>query len=307
MSKIRLCQIAKAVSEVFGGLVSSFDAIHDAPEPPSIPRERIEYLDGPNYVGSYSAGLPIGRYAYVITYEGNNQRKDAGRIISVVRDANRDKPDMTSMPKTKIVYLDRDNYATYSSSTPTGRFCYEVTYEGNPNRSDYDRTISMRRLPERDKPAAEPEINEDDDSLYPSANYLLSTIYKDSITRAKSSVVFYAEDKNVLPTSRVGVINVIIPNVAVARSNAGSILDFLNKYGGKTMYLYERATVDADSGSNSASHISRVPGYRLVDSIVIPTKDDVVCEKVEESDLLNYIKKNRISSNVVEYVKKNSL
>lgn len=307
MSKIRLCQIAKAVSEVFGGLVSSFDAIHDAPEPPSIPKERIEYLDDPNYAGSYRAGLPTGRYAYVITYEGNDQRKDAGRIISVVRDANRDKPDMTSMPKTKLVYLDRDNYTLDNIGTTGGPYCYEVTYEGNPHRQDKDRTISVRRVPENDKHVVEPEINEDDDSLYPRANYLLSTIYKSSITRAKSSVVFYAEDKNVLPTSRVGVINVIIPDVAVARSNAGSILDFLNKYGGKTMYLYERATVDADSGNNSLSHISEVPGYRLVDPIVIPTKEDVVCEQVDESDLLKYLKKNRTSSNVVEYVKKDSL
>lgn len=307
MSKIRLCQIAKAVSEVFGGLVSSFDAIHDAPEPSSIPKERVEYLDGPNYVGSYRAGLPTGRYAYVITYEGNNQRKDAGRIISVVRDANRDKPDMTSMPKTKLVYLDRDNYTTYSDSMPTGRFCYEVTYEGNSNRSDHDRTISMRRLPERDKPSTEPEINEDDNSLYPGANYLLSPINEDKVRASQSSDVVYTEDPSVLPTSRVGAIHVIIPERGRNRNRMGSILDFLDKYAGTTMSVYERANIRVENDTDTPSHTIQVPGYRRVDSIVIPTMSDVVCEKVEVSDLLNYIKKNRISSNVVEYVKKDSL
>ena len=298
MSKIRLCQIAKAVSEVFGGLVSSFDAIHDAPEPPSIPKERIEYLDGPNYVGSYRAGLPTGRYAYVITYEGNNQRKDAGRIISVVRDANRDKPDMTSMPKTKLVYLDRDNYTLDNIGTTGGPYCYEVTYEGNPHRQDKDRTISVRRVPENDKHVVEPEIDEDDNSLYPRANMFVADFTVPSIRQDQVAQVKYTEDKSIMPTKRIGIIQFLATDSS--RSPRGTVSDFMNTYAGKVMGIYTYGTQPGEHGTST-------PTFNLVTRFTVPAMSDIVCEQVDESDLLKYLKKNRTSSNVVEYVKKDSL
>lgn len=64
------------------------------PEQPSQPSCVTVFLNRADYnLASYHAGLPEGIYAYKVCEEGNNKRKDYGKILSVTRLPESDKPD----------------------------------------------------------------------------------------------------------------------------------------------------------------------------------------------------------------------
>ena len=63
-------------------------------EQPSQPSCVTVFLNRADYnLASYHAGLPEGIYAYKVCEEGNNRRKDFGKILSVTRLPESDKPD----------------------------------------------------------------------------------------------------------------------------------------------------------------------------------------------------------------------
>ena len=70
------------------------------PEQPSQPTCVTVFLNRADYnLASYHAGLPDGIYAYKVCEEGNNKRKDYGKILSVTRLPESDKPDMKCGPE----------------------------------------------------------------------------------------------------------------------------------------------------------------------------------------------------------------
>lgn len=70
------------------------------PEQPSQPTCVTVFLNRADYnLASYHAGLPEGIYAYQVCEEGNNKRKDYGKILSVTRLPESDKPDMKCGPE----------------------------------------------------------------------------------------------------------------------------------------------------------------------------------------------------------------
>lgn len=70
------------------------------PEQPSQPSCSFVFLNRADYnLASYHAGLPEGIYAYQVCEEGNGKRKDFGKILSVTRMPERDKPNEKCGPE----------------------------------------------------------------------------------------------------------------------------------------------------------------------------------------------------------------
>ena len=70
------------------------------PEQPSQPSCTFVFLNRADYnLASYHAGLPEGIYAYQVCEEGNGKRKDFGKILSVTRMPERDKPNEKCGPE----------------------------------------------------------------------------------------------------------------------------------------------------------------------------------------------------------------
>ena len=79
------------------------------PEQPSQPSCVTVFLNRADYnLASYHAGLPEGIYAYEVCEEGNNRRKDFGKVLSVTRLPGSDKLDERCGPEECVSPINQD-------------------------------------------------------------------------------------------------------------------------------------------------------------------------------------------------------